>query len=121
MKLKRIDFKTADWKLLDSLPDRTVFQMRAWVEFVSEAQNATPVLAELRDGRDVLGYFTGLTLSKFGLKVLGSSFPGWTTPYMGFNLRAGVSRREALQALEKFAWDDLKCLHMEVSDPHFTF
>jgi hypothetical protein len=51
--------------------------------------------------------------------VLGSSFPGWTTPYMGFNLVAGVSRADALGAIEKLAWDELKCLHMEVSDPYF--
>lgn len=121
MKLHRIDIKAADWRLLDSFADRTVFQTRAWLEFVAASQGATPVLAEVRKGSDVVGYFTGLTFSKFGMKVLGSSFPGWTTPYIGFNLKPGVSRREALAALEKFAWNDLKCLHLEVSDPHFTF
>src|SRR3981081_3786099 len=55
------------------------------------------------------------------MKVLGSSFPGWTTTYIGFNLNPGGRRRPALEALEKFAWDDLKCLHLEVSDPNFTF
>ena len=121
MKFHPIDFKAADWKLLDSFEDRTVFQTREWLQFVSECQGAAPVVAELREGAEVRGYFTGLTFSKFGLKVLGSSFPGWTTPYIGFNLRPGVSRRAALEALERFAWDDLKCLHLEVSDPHFTF
>ncbi|HYK48786.1 MAG TPA: GNAT family N-acetyltransferase [Terriglobales bacterium] len=121
MKFHSIDFKAADWRHLDSFEDRTVFQTREWLQFVSESQNATPLIAELRDGSEVLGYFTGLTFSKFGLKVLGSSFPGWTTPYMGFNLNPGVSRHDAFAALEKFAWDQLKCLHLEVSDPHFSF
>jgi len=121
MKFHSIDFTAADWKLLDQFADRTVFQTREWLQFVRESQNATPVLAELRDGSQVLGYFTGLTISKFGVKVLGSSFPGWTTPYIGFNLKPGVSRRSALEALERFAWDDLKCLHMEVSDAYFSF
>lgn len=120
MKLRQIDDKTADWKYLDSFADRTVFQTREWLHFVAESQGATPVLAEVREGSDVVGYFTGLTFSKFGMKVLGSSFPGWTTPYIGFNLAPGASRRAALEALEKFAWDHLKCLHMEVSDPNFT-
>ena len=102
MKFHSIDFKAVDWKHLDSFEDRTVFQTREWLQFVSESQNATPVIAELRDGNKVLGYFTGLTFSKFGLKVLGSSFPGWTTPYIGFNLNASISRRYALEALEKF-------------------
>lgn len=120
MKCKFIDFDSANWPLLDQFADRTVFQTREWVRFVSECQKATPVLAELRDGAEVVGYFTGLTFTRFGVKVLGSSFPGWTTPYMGFNLVEGASRAEALKALESAVWDGLKCLHMEVSDPHFT-
>jgi hypothetical protein len=39
---------------------------------------------------------------------------------MGFNLAPGASRADAMAALERTAWNDLKCLHMEVSDPHFT-
>src|SRR3954452_22381199 len=100
MKCTFVDFGSADWGHVDSFEDRTVFQTREWVGFVAECQRATPVLAELREGRDVVGYFTGLTFSRFGVKVLGSSFPGWTTPYMGFNLIKGISRAQALQALE---------------------
>ncbi len=121
MKFHRIDLQAADWKRLDGFSDRTVFQTREWVQFIAESQNAAPVLAELRDQTSVLGYFTGLTFSKFGMKVLGSSFPGWTTPYMGFNLNPGVPRSAALKVLEKFAWEELKCLHLEVSDPNFSF
>jgi hypothetical protein len=121
MKFHQIDFNRADWKTLNGYADRTVFQTTEWIHFIKESQRATPVLAELRDRTGTLGYFTGLTFSKLGVKVLGSSFPGWSTPYIGFNLQPGVSRRDALGALEKFAWDDLKCLHLEVSDPHFTF
>src|SRR5271169_4419600 len=95
MKFHPIDVKSADWKRLDGFADRTVFQTREWLRFVAESQNAQPVLAELREASDVLGYFTGLTFSKFGMKVLGSSFPGWTTPYIGFNLNPGVPRRGA--------------------------
>jgi Acetyltransferase (GNAT) domain len=120
MKFYPIDVKSADWKRLNQFADRTVFQTREWLQFVAESQNAQPVLAELREKNEILGYFTGLTFSKFGMKILGSSFPGWTTPYIGFNLNPGVSRRAALEALETFAWDDLKCLHLEVSDPNFT-
>ncbi len=119
MKCKFIDFESADWKHLDGFEDRTVFQTREWLRFVSECQKAAPVLAELHDGGEVVGYFTGLTFSRFGVRVLGSSFPGWTTPYMGFNLIKGASRAAALQALESAVWDELKCLHMEVSDPNF--
>src|SRR5260370_13442814 len=84
MKFFPIDFKAADWKRLDQFADRTVFQTREWLQFVAESQNAQPILAELREKNDVLGYFSGLTFSKFGMKVLGSSFHGWPTLYIGF-------------------------------------
>jgi hypothetical protein len=120
MKCHIIDFDAVDWRVLDNFADRTVFQTREWIQFVSEAQSATPLIAELREGRAVAGYFTGLTFTRLGVKILGSSFPGWTTPFMGFNLVAGASRAAALAAVEDMAWNVLKCLHMEVSDPYFT-
>jgi hypothetical protein len=114
-----IDFESADWKLLDRFEDRTVFQTREWLLFIAETQKARPVLAELREGNEVVGYFSGLTFRRLGIKILGSSFPGWTTPYIGFNVSTGVSRADALAVVETLAWD-LKCAHIEVSDPFFS-
>jgi hypothetical protein len=39
---------------------------------------------------------------------------------MGFNLGPDVARSDALGALEKFAFRDLGCMHLEVTDRHFT-
>jgi len=120
MKCHIIDFDGVDWNMVDSFADRTVFQTREWVQFISEAQRAKPLVAQLRQGREVVGYFTGLTFTRLGVKILGSSFPGWTTPYMGFNLVPGASRAAALAAVEDMAWNALRCLHMEIADPYFT-
>jgi hypothetical protein len=68
MKFYPIDIKSADWKRLDRFADRTVFQTREWLQFVAEAQNALPVLAELRESSGVLGYFTGLNDSLYRLQ-----------------------------------------------------
>lgn len=108
------------WKTLDEFGDRTVFQTREWLNFIAETQKATPVIAELRAGSDIAGYFTGLTVERLGVRILGSSFPGWTTPYIGFNMAEGARRRDALEAVERLAFGPLKCLHMEVSDRHFA-
>jgi hypothetical protein len=120
MKAKIIDPAMVDWARLDGFADRTVFQTREWLHFVRETQRAKIVLCELEEGGETVGYFTGLVFSRLGVRILGSSFPGWTTPYMGFNLVPGASRKSALAAIEQTAWDTLKCLHMEVSDPFFS-
>lgn len=120
MTVRLLDPLVLPWERLDAFDDRTVFQTREWLAFLHETQGATPVIAELHAGGDVAGYFTGLTLQRFGIRILGSSFPGWTTPYIGFNLVPGASRREALESLESIAFGPLKCLHMEISDRQFA-
>ena len=55
------------------------------------------------------------------MKVLGSSFPGGLLLISASISIPGSRAADALEALENFAWDELKCLHLEVSDPHFTF
>ncbi len=120
MKAKIIDPEVVDWARLDGFADRTVFQTHEWLQFVRETQGAKIVVCELTESGQSVGYFSGLVFSRLGIRILGSSFPGWTTPYMGFNLLPGASRQAALAAIERVAWDTLKCLHMEVSDPFFT-
>jgi len=116
LKATILDPSEVPWNALDEFHDRTVFQTREWLEFLAETQGARPVIAELRDGGEVAGYFAGLTFQRFGVRILGGSFPGWTTPYIGFNLRQGASRLDALAAIERLAFDELRCLHMEISD-----
>jgi hypothetical protein len=119
VRLFRLELAQVDWNRLDQFEDRTVFQTREWLEFISETQKAAPVVAEVKHGSSSVGYFTGLIVRRAGIRILGSSFPGWTTPYIGFNLLPGASRQEALKALEVFAFKELGCLHLEVSDRCF--
>src|SRR5437763_2078123 len=104
---------------MSRFPEHHVFQTPAWLAFVAEAQGGTPVLATLTDGREPVGYFAGVTVRRYGARILGSPFPGWETDYMGFQLCEGVSRREAAKALIEYAFDELHCLHLEFRDRTF--
>ena len=104
-RFERVPLEPTQWqKVLRTFDDRIVFQTPEWISFLAETQNAEPVLAELKAGAESLGYLTGLTVKKLGLRIFGSPFPGWSTPYMGFNLRPGVARRVAVEALSEFAF-----------------
>ncbi|MEK6802017.1 MAG: GNAT family N-acetyltransferase [Nitrospirota bacterium] len=108
------------WSEARSYRDSTVFQTRAWITFVATTQCGTPVLAALKDGERTVGYFAGLIVKKFGIRILGSPCPGWSTDYMGFVLEPGASRTAALRGLFAFAFDQLGCVHVEVMDRHLT-
>ena len=120
LRFERIPLEEVDWAQLDAYPDRTIHQTLPWLQFLRQTQQGEPVVALLREGGETLGYFTGMVVRKLGLRILGSPFPGWTTSYMGFNLKTGVSRRAAMEALIPFAFRQLKCVHLEVMDRRMT-
>jgi hypothetical protein len=103
-----------------AIPSRTLSHSRAWLEFVAETQNASPALARAElDGKPV-GFFAGLVVKKWGFTILGSPFPGWTTPYMGFSLSRTVPGAMLMKALVAYALEDLGCHHLEVLDRRLT-
>lgn len=107
------------WDEMSRMPDHTLFQSKEWIVFVAEAQNAQPVIIEIADGSERIGWFVGLIVKKIGLRILGSPFPGWTTSYMGFNLHDVGNRTEALGSLIKFSRKELGCVGVEVMDRKF--
>jgi hypothetical protein len=117
--VRRVEPDRIPWAQLDAFEDRVVFQTREWLAFIAESQHATPVVAELHGAGGVAGYFSGLVVRKFGVPILGSSFPGWTTPYIGFNVRPGQSRAQLVEPLTRWAFRELGCLHLEISDLGF--
>jgi len=110
-----------DWgEIQAEFEHRTIFQTPEWLAFVAETQQGTPVTAVLRHGPHIVGYFSGLIVKKFGLKILGSPMPGWTTSYMGFSLSPWVSRCAAIEELTRFAFDEWGCVHMELMDRYLS-
>lgn len=120
MRFETIQPDEVDWAVLDAFDDRTFCQRRAWLSFIAHSQGGQIHLARLLEGGSTVGYFTGVMTRRLGARIMGSPFPGWTTPYLGFNLVDGVSRRDAVTALLPHAFADLGCLHLELADPRLT-
>src|SRR3954451_14612498 len=114
--LRQASPSAALWRDRAAYADRLLFHTPEWLAFVASAQGASPVLATVHSAGEVVGHFTGLVTKRFGLRILGSPMAGWTTSYMGFNLRPGVSRRDALAALLPFVFESLGCAHLEIRD-----
>lgn len=121
MHLEQLNITIPEWEQrTQELPDRTVFQSAAWLSFLVETQRGEPVFAVLMSDNRVAGYFCGMIVRKFGIPILGSPMPGWTTAYMGTNLIDGVPRRLALQVVSRFAFRELGCVHVEMMDRRLT-
>ena len=115
--LERLNISGNDWPAkIDIKLAGTIYQTPAWLAFLSITQSGEPVVAALKEGRRTLGYFTGLIVQKFGVRILGSPFPGWSTDYMGFSLSERADRRQAVLALMDFAFQELGCVHLEIMD-----
>jgi hypothetical protein len=117
VRFTRVPLQDVDWSELDAFEDRTFCQRHPWLDFLRESQRGEPVVARLDEAGQTLGYFTGVIVRKFGVPILGSPFPGWTTPFMGFNLRPNIARADAVRALTPFAFRELRVLHIELADP----
>jgi CelD/BcsL family acetyltransferase involved in cellulose biosynthesis len=115
-----LDLRRVDWDELDAYGDRNVFQTREWLAFIEKTQHAEPVIAAVTHEGERVGFFTGLVVRRYGIRILGSPLRGWTTAYLGFNLQPGVSRRAAAEGLRLFAFRDLDCLHLELRDRTLT-
>jgi CelD/BcsL family acetyltransferase involved in cellulose biosynthesis len=116
--LERIPYQAAAWDaVLEQRGDAEAFHSSAWLAFLTASQGAEPVVAIVRqDGRPV-GWFVGAIVRRFGLRILGSPLKGWGTQFMGFLLDEGADRLAAAEALVRFAFRDLRCVHVELADP----
>lgn len=116
LRLERVGLEECDSTAFAASPDRVVFQTTPWLQFLRQTQDAEPVVAVLRRDGEIAGCFTGGIVRRFGVRILGSPFPGWTTGWMGFNLSPEVDRWDATRSLVRFAFEDLRCRHLELRD-----
>jgi CelD/BcsL family acetyltransferase involved in cellulose biosynthesis len=117
LRLRRVGFDADAWEAaIAGHPDLEVYHGAAWLSFLAVSQGAEPVVAAVEaDGRRV-GWFAGAIVRRYGVRILGSPLRGWGTQCMGFLLDPGVSRRAAADALARFAFGDLGCMHVELVD-----
>ncbi len=116
---EEVPFGDVPWAELDAMPDRTVHQSRGWLEFLAETQRARPVVLRVLDDGAPIGWFTGATVRRYGIRILGSPMRGWTTSHMGFNLEDDTAVRAATEALVQYSTRSMRCWHLEIMDRRF--
>jgi len=113
-----MNIKDVDWRSIQDAGEINIFQTMPWLEFVRDTQQAEPLVTLIKADNHAVGFFTCLIVKKFGLRILGSPFRGWTTYFMGFNLLQHIiPRHEILRALPEYAFGTLDCSYLEIIDP----
>ncbi len=107
-------------RALSRSAEAEVYHSSAWLGFLAATQGVEPIVATVLRGDRPAGLFAGGIVRRGGLRILGSPARGWSTPFQGFALEPGLDRVAALEALWRFALDDLGCVHVELADRWLT-
>lgn len=116
-----IDLTDIDVKEYHSFPNKSVLTTKNWIEFVIEDSKAFPLIVRITENSRLVGYFTSLIVKKFGLKIVGSPFSGWSTPYMGFDLLDETEKIKVLPELTSYLMDKTKCSYLQIVDRDLKF
>lgn len=80
---------------------KTIYHSYEWLEFIKVSQGLELVIYEICEKDRIIGYLPGFTIKKGPIKIFGSPFPGWTTPYMGPLINKDVSQDVFLSEFKK--------------------
>ncbi len=101
----------------NSIPGKPVFTTKPWLMFVKEDSRVNEFVLRICDESGTfLGYFTGFLTRKFGIKILGSPFAGWSTCYMGLDLLDRSEELEIIKAVVEYAYREEKVVYAEIID-----
>jgi len=113
---ERIPIEELPWNELNKYTGASIFHTRQWIEFLADYYHLEPVVAAVKSNDQIVGYFTGLIIKKYGFKILGSPFRGWNTFFMGFLLMPGISYHDVLRIFPEFAFTQLQCDFLMIVD-----
>lgn len=115
--IERVALDSVPWARLEAHDDHTVFQRRPWLAFLAQTQGGEPIALRATKSGEEESWVFGVLVRRFGVKIFGSSFPGWSTPYIGICGVKGQARSALAEEVLRFAHRRLGCLHAELSDP----
>lgn len=116
-----IDMDKINEEEFNDFPQKSLFTTKEWINFVAMDSGATPLIVEIWDDKIKIGYFTGLSFSKFGIKMIGSPFSGWSTCFMGVDIKEGYNRLDIVQMLIPYLFKTYKCMYIEFIDRNISF
>lgn len=100
-----------------SFNNKSLYTTREWLEYLEEDVKGKAIILRITDEEGALvGYYTGMIVTKFGIRIAGSPFSGWSTVYMGFDVVDGVNRLELISPVRDYLFQKKHVLFIEIVD-----
>ncbi len=112
----KVDFDSINIDEFLNFPSKSVLTSIGWINFIKEDQNAVPVVIRIESDGRFVGYFTALSVFKYGIKIIGSPFQGWSTVYMGLDLFDKNEKINIYTQLVPYLFKSEKCQFIQIND-----
>lgn len=117
---EKIDINSLDVQEFNDFVNKPVFTTIPWIKFVENDSKAKPLFIRITKDNKFVGYFTALETRKFGIKIVGSPFRGWSTCYMGIDTNYPECKMDIYEQLVPFLFKNEKCQYIEINDRDIT-
>lgn len=118
---EEIEFEKIDTKEYYCFPRKALFTTVEWLSFVKDDSKVTPLILRIIDeNSQLVGYFTSMVAHKFGVKIIGSPFSGWSTCWMGFDVVDGVDKKSLIKPTVDYLLQVHNALFVQIIERDIT-
>ena len=100
---------------------KSVLTSLEWLAFIREDSKVSPIVIEILENDKIIGYFSAFETKKFGINIIGSPFPGWSTPYMGLDIEGSKKKVDVIPELVNYLKKTYKALYIQITDREISF
>lgn len=113
---EKIDFGKINENEFMSYSRKPIFTTIPWINFVIEDSKTEPAIFRITDKNGFVGYVPMMFVRKYGIKIAGSPFRGWSTCWMGVEVEDIDKKIPIIKELIPMLFKEYGVLYCEVTD-----
>lgn len=113
---EKIDYDKIDLGEYMSYSRKPVFTTIPWMNFVIEDSKTEPAIFRVTDKDGFVGYVPMMFVKKFGIKIAGSPFRGWSTCWMGIEVEDVDKKIPIIKEIIPVLFKKYGVMYCEITD-----
>lgn len=111
-----IDPRDLDMEEYNAYSRKSVFTTMEWMDFVREDSHAEAAIIRILRDDGFIGYVPMMFVTKFGIKIAGSPFRGWSTCWMGIETEDAGIKTDIIKELIPYLFKKHRVMYCEITD-----